>query len=159
MSLRHSDPRARMLATLVLVGGIALLSPLKPAEAGALFGFLLVAALQAEVHLGLWLARSLAVLPVAASLAMAPAILVLDEPTSNLDPRARRAMLGLLSGLQATLVVASHDMDLAWELCEEAVILDQGRVVAQGPCASLLRDHALLEGHGLEPPAAIRYGR
>ena len=92
-------------------------------------------------------------------LAMSPTILVLDEPTSNLDPRARRAMLGLLSGLQATLVVASHDMDLAWELCEEAVILDQGRVVAQGPCASLLRDHALLEAHGLEPPAAVRYGR
>jgi cobalt/nickel transport system permease protein len=75
-----------MLATLVLVGGIALLSPLKPAEAGALFGFLLVAALQAEIPLGLWLARSLAVLPVAASLALFSILreVALGNPTDPL---------------------------------------------------------------------------
>ena len=75
-----------MLATLVLVGGIALLSPLKPAEAGALFGFLLVAALQAEVPLGIWLARSLAVLPVAASLALFSILreVALGNPTDPL---------------------------------------------------------------------------
>ena len=89
---------------------------------------------------------------------MAPEVLILDEPTSNLDPRARRAMRSLLAGLEATLLVATHDMDLAWDLCPRTVILDQGRVVADGPTQDLLRDRVLLERHGLEPPAAVRYG-
>ena len=92
-------------------------------------------------------------------LAMDPAVLVLDEPTSNLDPRSRRRMIELLRGLPATQLVATHDMDLAWRLCERAVLLDGGCVAADGPADELLADADLLEAHGLElPPSLSREG-
>ncbi|MCL4078357.1 energy-coupling factor ABC transporter ATP-binding protein [Coriobacteriia bacterium Es71-Z0120] len=87
-------------------------------------------------------------------LSMQPDVLVLDEPTSNLDPRSRRHMIELMASLDATLLVATHDMDLAWTLAERAVVLDGGRVVADGPAREVLRDAALLEAHGLEMPHA-----
>jgi cobalt/nickel transport system ATP-binding protein len=89
-------------------------------------------------------------------LSMSPDLLVLDEPSSNLDPRARRQMVELLSSLATTMVVATHDMDLAWELCGRAVIMDAGTIVADGPAAELLADEALLQAHGLELPPALR---
>ena len=88
----------------------------------------------------------------AAVLAMAPRVLVLDEPTSNLDPRAKRAMIELLAGLDATLIVATHDMDLAWTLCGRALVLDGGRLVADGPAGAIMIDAALMHRHGLEVP-------
>lgn len=87
-------------------------------------------------------------------LAMRPSVLVLDEPTSNLDPRARREMIALLTSLDATKIVATHDMDLARRLCTRAVIMDGGCVVADRPTAELMADAALLEAHGLEAPAS-----
>ncbi|MEN6429844.1 MAG: ATP-binding cassette domain-containing protein, partial [Coriobacteriales bacterium] len=89
-------------------------------------------------------------------LAMQPDVLVLDEPTSNLDPRARRHMVELLSTLMSTLVVATHDMDLAWSLCDRAVVIDHGAVVADGPAHAILRDEVLMAEHGLEVPWAVR---
>ncbi len=86
-------------------------------------------------------------------LSMDPSVLALDEPSSNLDPRSRRAMLKLLNSLNATMLLATHDMDFAWELCGRSIILDEGRVVADGPTRELLADQALLETHGLELPA------
>jgi len=86
-------------------------------------------------------------------LASEPVILVLDEPTSNLDPRARREMIELVRSLDITLIVATHDLDLAWELCERSVILDAGRITADGATRELLRDEALMRRHGLEVPA------
>lgn len=83
-------------------------------------------------------------------LSMEPPLLVLDEPTSNLDPRARREMIVLLRSLPATKVLATHDMALAAELCERAVVMDGGRVVADGPMCEVMADSALLEAHGLE---------
>ncbi len=88
-------------------------------------------------------------------LAMRPGVLVLDEPTSNLDPRARREMIALLAGIPATKLVATHDMDMAYRLCERAVIVDAGRIVADGPTRGLMADADLLEAHGLEVPAAL----
>ncbi len=85
-------------------------------------------------------------------LAMAPQVLVLDEPTANLDPRSKRAMMARLSGLAATLIVATHDMDLAWTLCQRAILLDKGRIVADGPAGTLMADRALMHRHGLEVP-------
>jgi len=87
---------------------------------------------------------------------MRPDLLVLDEPTSNLDPRARRHMIELLRGLNATMLVATHDMDLAWSLCDRAVVLDAGRIAAAGSREELLTDEALLSRHGLELPWAVR---
>jgi cobalt/nickel transport system ATP-binding protein len=91
-------------------------------------------------------------------LSMRPDVLVLDEPTSNLDPRARRHMVELLRGLDATMLVATHDMDLAWALCDRAVVLDEGRVAAAGTREEVLTDEALLSRHGLELPWAVRAG-
>jgi cobalt/nickel transport system ATP-binding protein len=89
---------------------------------------------------------------IATVLAMDPAILVLDEPSAGLDPRARRSLIGLLRSLPQTMLVASHDMRLVWDLCPRTVILDGGRLVADGPTVDLLRDEALMEQHGLEVP-------
>lgn len=89
-------------------------------------------------------------------LSMQPSILVLDEPTSNLDPRARRHMIELLSEMDATMIVATHDMDFAWGLCDRAVVIDGGRVVADGPAATVMADEVLMLEHGLECPVAAR---
>jgi len=82
-------------------------------------------------------------------LAMRPSILALDEPTAGLDPRGRRELIALLQRLPQTMVVATHDLDLARQLLPRTVILDGGLVVADGPTERILGDTALLEQHGL----------
>ena len=89
---------------------------------------------------------------IATVLAMEPQILVLDEPSAGLDPRARRRLIRFLRGLPQTMLIASHDMRLVWDLCPRTAILDGGRLVADGPTAVLLRDEDLMERHGLECP-------
>ena len=89
---------------------------------------------------------------IATVLAMDPEILVLDEPSAGLDPRARRNLISLLRDLSQTMLVAGHDMRLVWDLCPRALILDGGRLVADGATTELLRDAALMERHGLEVP-------
>jgi cobalt/nickel transport system ATP-binding protein len=89
---------------------------------------------------------------IATVLAMNPEILVLDEPSAGLDPRARRNLIALLRELPQTMLVASHDMRLVWDLCPRTVILDGGRLVADGLTTGLLQDQALMERHGLEVP-------
>ncbi|GAB3138691.1 ABC transporter ATP-binding protein [Micromonospora sonneratiae] len=89
---------------------------------------------------------------VATVLAMHPEILVLDEPSSNLDPAARRELAGILRGLPVTLLMVTHDLPYALELCDRAVILDQGRIVADGSTIDLLTDDVLLARHRLELP-------
>jgi len=92
---------------------------------------------------------------IAGVLAMDPRLLVLDEPSANLDPRARRELLDLLAGLDRTLLVVTHDLPFAAELCERAVILAGGRIAADGACTALLEDAALLARHDLELPAGF----
>ncbi|MFO7170515.1 MAG: ABC transporter ATP-binding protein [Chloroflexota bacterium] len=89
---------------------------------------------------------------VATVLAMDPEILVLDEPSAGLDPRARRALIELLRELPLTMLVSTHDLLMVRELFERMVIMDEGRIVADGPTEELLRDEALLAAHGLELP-------
>jgi cobalt/nickel transport system ATP-binding protein len=89
---------------------------------------------------------------IATVLSMDPDILVLDEPTSALDPRGRRALIGLLRTLSQTILVSSHDMRLVRELFPRMIILDEGRIVADGSTKELMADTALLEAHGLEAP-------
>jgi len=89
---------------------------------------------------------------IASVLSMQPEVLVLDEPTAGLDPRARRSLINLLRELPLTMLVSTHDMLLVRELFPRMVILDEGRVVADGATESLLADAALLEAHGLEKP-------
>jgi cobalt/nickel transport system ATP-binding protein len=91
---------------------------------------------------------------IATVLSMDPLLLILDEPTAGLDPRARRSLIRLLHELPQTLLVATHDMRMVDELFPRTVVMDGGRVVADGPTAELLRDEALLEAHGLENPCS-----
>jgi cobalt transport protein ATP-binding subunit len=89
---------------------------------------------------------------IATVLSMDPQILVLDEPSAGLDPRARRSLIELLSELDKTMLVSSHDMRLVEELLPRTIVLDEGRVVADGSTGEILADAALLEAHGLERP-------
>ncbi|MCS6907828.1 MAG: cobalt ABC transporter ATP-binding protein, partial [Anaerolineales bacterium] len=81
---------------------------------------------------------------------MNPEVLVLDEPTAGLDPRARRGLIRLLRDLPMTMLISTHDLAMVRELLPRTVILDEGRIVADGPTQILLADTALLEAHGLE---------
>ncbi len=87
---------------------------------------------------------------IATVLSMRPEVLVLDEPTAGLDPRARRALIHLLAELPITMLVSTHDMLMVREVFPRMVIMDEGRIVADGPTKELMEDAALLEAHGLE---------
>lgn len=89
---------------------------------------------------------------VATVLAMEPEILVLDEPSSNLDPAARREVADILRGLDVTVLMVTHDLPYALELCERSVLLSDGLVVGDGPTAAVLGDRALMAAHRLELP-------
>jgi cobalt/nickel transport system ATP-binding protein len=90
-------------------------------------------------------------------LACEPAVLVLDEPTSDLDPRGRRELKAVLREIPATKLIATHDLELAVEMCSRAIVLDRGRIVADGPTVELLDDEALMLAHGLERPHILRH--
>jgi len=92
-------------------------------------------------------------------LAMRPDFLILDEPSSNLDPEGRRKMIALLATIQSTMLIATHDLDMAWELLPRAIIIDEGTIVADGPTQELLQNEELLLAHGLELPSALRFSR
>jgi cobalt/nickel transport system ATP-binding protein len=89
-------------------------------------------------------------------LAMEPELLLLDEPTSTLDPRGRRELIRILEALPVARLIATHDLELVLELCPRAVLLDGGRIVADGPSTELLSNAELVEAHGLEIPGSLR---
>lgn len=90
-------------------------------------------------------------------LACAPKILVLDEPTSDLDPRGRREFKALLREIPATKMIATHDLEMAVELCARSIILDRGKIVADGRTMDLLSDEKLMLAHGLEVPHILHH--
>ena len=89
---------------------------------------------------------------VATVLAMQPDILVLDEPSSNLDPASRRELAEILLSLDVTILMVTHDLPYAAALCDRSVILDAGRIAGDGPTQLLLSDADLLARHRLELP-------
>jgi len=89
---------------------------------------------------------------IASVLAMEPEILVLDEPTAGLDPRARRELINLLRQLPQTMLVSTHDLWMVQELFARSAVIDGGRIVADGPTQILLSTPDLLEQHGLVAP-------
>jgi len=93
---------------------------------------------------------------IATVLAMAPNILVMDEPSSNLDPRGRRRLIGLLKSFEHTRIIATHDLELVVEVCSRVIVLDDGRVVADGPALDILDNESLMIAHGLECPSSLR---
>lgn len=106
-------------------------------------------------HLSMGQRRSAAIATV---LAMAPDVLLLDEPSSDLDPRGRRKLIEQLRSLPAAMLIATHDLLLVDELCERVLLIDDGRIVAEGPTRALLLDAKLLTAHGLEvSPGLVRF--
>ena len=93
---------------------------------------------------------------IATVLAMAPDILVMDEPSSNLDPRARRRLIQLLQSFEHTKIIATHDLDMALDLCERTIVIKQGRVAADGPTREIMNDEKLLETCRLEKPLRMQ---
>ena len=89
---------------------------------------------------------------IATVLSMRPQILVLDEPSAGLDPRARRSLINLLRDLPITQLVSTHDLRMVQELFPRMVIMDEGEIVEDGLTSALMADEALLEAHGLEQP-------
>ena len=83
--------------------------------------------------------------------------LVLDEPTSDLDPRGRRELMALLARLPVAQLIATHDLEFVVEICPRTIVLDGGRIVADGPTRRLLDDEPLMLAHGLERPHILRH--
>ena len=92
---------------------------------------------------------------IASVLAMEPALILYDEPGANLDIRARRRMIHFLQTAPQTILLASHDLEMVLEVCERVVLLDEGRIVADGETQAVLGDAALMEAHGLEKPHSL----
>jgi len=92
---------------------------------------------------------------IAGVLAMQPEIMVLDEPTSNLDPASRHELTNILRALDITQLIVTHDLPYALEVCERSVVIDAGRIVADGPTRQILSDGALMEQHRLELPFGL----
>ena len=93
---------------------------------------------------------------IATILAMEPEAILMDEPTSALDPYNRRLVINLIRELPQTLIIASHDLDMILDTCARTILLSGGRIVADGPTETILRDRALLEANRMELP--LRWG-
>lgn len=96
---------------------------------------------------------------IATVLSMEPSVLVMDEPTSNLDPRARRQIIDLIRRSGHTTLIATHDMEMVLDLCDRTIVMKQGRIVADGSTRHVFGDLALLEECGLEQPCELRMKR
>lgn len=92
---------------------------------------------------------------IATVLSMSPNILVMDEPSSNLDPKSRRNLINLLKTFTHTKIIATHDLDMVLDLCERTIILHQGQIVADGATLELFQDATLLEESHLEQPVRM----
>lgn len=92
-------------------------------------------------------------------LAMRPEVLLMDEPSMYLDPRGRRELIRLVNSLSVTKVIASHDLELILETCRRALVIDKGRIVADGHAREVLADAGLMAAHGLEVPHSLTHHR
>jgi cobalt/nickel transport system ATP-binding protein len=93
---------------------------------------------------------------IATILSMSPEVMVIDEPTSNLDPRGKWQLIELLQKLPVTKIFATHDLELVEALCQRVVVLDGGRIMADGAAGVILNDVSLLEAHGLSRPEGLK---
>jgi cobalt/nickel transport system ATP-binding protein len=93
---------------------------------------------------------------IATVISMRPDILIMDEPTSSLDPRARRGVIGLLQKFEHTKIITSHDLDMVLEVTNRVIVMKDGRLAADGETAKILSDEALLVENGLELPLSLQ---
>ncbi len=96
------------------------------------------------------------IIAIATVLVMEPSVVLFDEPSSFLDPKTRRRLIHLLRELKMTKVIATHDLDMALELCDRIVVLKKGKVFAEGNAKDILTNQSLLEEAGLELPFCLQ---
>ncbi len=89
-------------------------------------------------------------------LVMKPSVIVVDEPTSDLDPRNRRKLISLMRNLKSTSIIVSHDLDFVWDTCERVVMISEGCITGDGPAEKILSDRTFLESNGLELPIRLQ---
>jgi cobalt/nickel transport system ATP-binding protein len=94
---------------------------------------------------------------IATVLSYRPDVLILDEPSSDLDPRGRRELVKLLRATSQARIIASHDLEFILRTCERVLVIDGGRLQAEGPTAEVLCNGSLLEAHGLLAPLGLRH--
>ncbi|MCK5599961.1 ATP-binding cassette domain-containing protein [bacterium] len=94
---------------------------------------------------------------IATILSMEPEIMVLDEPSSNLDPKHRRQLIDILRSIDKTMIIASHDLEMIYELCDDTVLLNGGRIVTSGKTADILSNEELMLQNCLEVPLTLKY--
>lgn len=87
--------------------------------------------------------------------AMQPRLIIYDEPSANLDIRSRRRLINFIKTSPETVLVSSHDLELILEVCERVVLLDNGRIIADGPAKEVMSNATLMEAHGLEKPHSL----
>jgi cobalt/nickel transport system ATP-binding protein len=92
---------------------------------------------------------------IATVLAMQPQIILYDEPSANLDLRARRRLIHFLQASQETLLISSHDLELILEVCDRVILMDEGRIITTGSPDVVMADAPLMEAHGLEKPHSL----
>jgi cobalt/nickel transport system ATP-binding protein len=93
---------------------------------------------------------------IASVLSMSPSILVMDEPTSNLDPKSRRQLIQLLKTFDHTIIIATHDLDMVLDLCSRTIVLKEGRTLADGLTLDILQNEELLDSSHLEKPLRLQ---
>ncbi|NPV89783.1 MAG: ABC transporter ATP-binding protein [Firmicutes bacterium] len=93
---------------------------------------------------------------IASVLSLQPDILLMDEPTSSLDPKSRRMLMRQLKGFEHTKIITSHDLDMVYELCERIILIKDGAVVSDGPAAEILVNAELMDSCGLEVPLSVQ---
>jgi cobalt/nickel transport system ATP-binding protein len=93
---------------------------------------------------------------IATVLSMSPDIMVMDEPTSNLDPRARRLLIELLKSFLHTKIIATHDLDMVMDLCERTLVIRDGLIIADGPTKEIMENEELLASSSLEKPLSLQ---
>lgn len=93
---------------------------------------------------------------IACVLSMEPDILLMDEPSSNLDPKSRRRLINILKEFKHTKIIATHDLDMVLDVCERTIVIGDGRVMADGKSEEILRDEELLDRCGLEKPFVLQ---
>ena len=92
---------------------------------------------------------------IAGVLAMRPRLVIYDEPNANLDIRSRRRLIRFLQASKETMLIASHDLELILEVCDRAILMDEGRIVVNGDPRQVMGDVELMEAHGLERPHSL----
>jgi cobalt/nickel transport system ATP-binding protein len=134
LSLPHDEIRERVIKTLEVVGALHLMNrPTYKLSGGE--------------------KRSVAIATV---LSMNPDILVMDEPSSNLDPYSRKNLIELLKGFKHTKIIATHDLDLALDVCERTIIINNGTVSADGKSVEIFQDSIILNNSRLEKPLRLQ---